>query len=447
MSRLDPDKFLSEIRENERKIRQIETAMEPRKGSLVSKTVGQCLRSDENPGSSRREEIRTSIHQSIDIHDMLTAGAQHTNMKEMKKAASQATKSIYGVVLLTSLPVIGISLFALTVSWNTIPIDLYPGMIEILKIFTMVFQGLFAVIACFIWPANSLVSYVDYIMCMISPFADLYWMQVCETYTTLRPVDILTYSILTLYMTFRLWTKAVMPRESSPIRSILQNGGSKVDQLNFVWTTRSASLVSEILPDILYLWELLASKWGSANASHVCRVSIYVTDPDMEACEKLRREYKQSHLYQSGGIKFGRADFSKVIEDHSLDLIATRRNSQSLLAFCGSPALAREIHSCKISNDMVLAITGNKKHHMGFVSESYGGAKGTSTTAASARVDIDSSGSENECECEDARPLTTRKNMSYFDARGRIRRSSLRGLRQPIVDCSSLNTPKPTKAY
>jgi hypothetical protein len=33
------------------------------------------------------------------------------------------------------------------------------------------------------------------------------------------------------------------------------------------------------------------------------------------------------------------------------------------------------LHQCKISNDMLTAITGNKRHQMEFVSESYGGIK------------------------------------------------------------------------
>ena len=413
MLRLEPGKFFSTMSENERKIRQIESALEPRKGSLAQKAFHTCVNNEEHQeGPTQREEIRTSIHQSIEIHDMLVKSAQQTNIREMKKAASKATYSIYGVVLLTSLPIFGMTVFALTVSWNTIPIDLYPGMIEILKILTMGFQAMFTIVACFVWHANSLVSYVDIVMCIISPFADLYWIQICQEYDTLRPVDILTYSILTLYMTFRLWAKAVMPRDSTSARTIMQNAGPSVDRLNFVWTTRSASLVSEILPDILSLWDLLASKWGPENAAQVCPISIHVTDPDSDACDQLRREYDQTDLYQSGGMKFGRADLSRVIEDHSLDMVGSRGTSQSLLAFCGSPQLAREIHSYKISNDMVLAITGNKKHQMDFVSESYGGVK---KKVAKLELKDDTGGSQSS-ECKDMKPLTTRRNMSYTDS-------------------------------
>jgi hypothetical protein len=420
--RLEPKKFFNDMRECEKKVRHMELAEEPRKGSLAKKTVAGCLHGSQDfPTASRHDKLSSSIRRHIARHDELLEGEQlRGNMQEMKKAASRATRSIYGVVLLTSLPVIGISLFALTVSWNTIPIDVYPGMVDILKIFTMVFQSLFAVIAVFIWDGNNLLAYVDLVVCLVSPFADWYWSIACDEYGTLRPLDITTYSILTLYMTFRLWARAIMPRHSTWHRAVSRGAVSKVDKLNFIWTTRSASQVSEILPDILVLWNLLVASWGLDSVQQVCKMSIYVTDTDGEACAMLRREVEDTIFYKAGGIKFRRADLSKVIEDHSIDLICNRRNSQSLLAFCGSPALAREIHHHKISNDMVVAVTGNKKHQMEFVSESYGGGKSSTTAKVSDEAD-----SQTEC----MRLLTTRKNMSYFNGRGVIRRSSLGDLR------------------
>jgi hypothetical protein len=80
-------------------------------------------------------------------------------------------------------------------------------------------------------------------------------------------------------------------------------------------------------------------------------------------------------VYQSGAIHFGRPDLEKIIENHTLNLIATRRSSCSVLAFCGSPELSLSLHQHKISNDMLTAITGNKRHQMEYVSESYGGVK------------------------------------------------------------------------
>jgi hypothetical protein len=133
-------------------------------------------------------------------------------------------------------------------------------------------------------------------------------------------------------------------------------------------------------------------------------ISIHVTDENEIACRKLLREIRSSSLYLSGAIKFGRAYLERVIEDHSIDLVSTRSSSHSLLAFCGSPHLAGELHKYKISNDMILAITGNKKHQMDFIAESYGGPKRKTSTPVL---------SDGNSDMESEVPLTTRRSMKY----------------------------------
>jgi hypothetical protein len=119
------------------------------------------------------------------------------------------------------------------------------------------------------------------------------------------------------------------------------------------------------------------SKWGKENAQDVCRISIFVTDKDQRAVASLKEEILNYSLGPGACdcIHFERPDFTDIIENHTLDMITTRRNSYSILAFCGSPALAGELHHLKINNDMVAAVTGNELHQMEFVSESYGGGK------------------------------------------------------------------------
>ena len=158
-------------------------------------------------------------------------------------------------------------------------------------------------------------------------------------------------------------------------KSVHTEGIGALDKLELVWVSRSASLVSELMPDINCIWEALAEQWGNENAAKVCKISVYVTDKDEEACELLRRELSASQLFRGGAIKFGRPDFARLIEDHTLNMICTRKKSYSLLACCGSQQVAEEIHHHKVSNDMAMAITGHKAHQMEFVSESYGGSK------------------------------------------------------------------------
>lgn len=271
---LDPHRFFAEIKSRERKVRIMEIAEEAVKGSIVSKATSGCKRDHgDHPLVSRNEKLSAVIRRSVDRHESLITDIEvRSNMKTMKKAASDATRSIWGVFFLSSLPVMGITLFGLTVSWNTIPITLHPNMVEILKIFTIVFQALFAGVALFIWDLKGILAFVDVALVATSPFLDIHFFRVCETHGTLRPVDIFVYSLLTLYMTGRLWEKTVSPRHSTWQRASQSGSASKVvEKLTLVWTTKCASQVSALLPSISAQWEILVSTWGLENALEACR--------------------------------------------------------------------------------------------------------------------------------------------------------------------------------
>ena len=146
------------------------------------------------------------------------------------------------------------------------------------------------------------------------------------------------------------------------------------DKLSFVWVTRSAPLVSKIIPDIIHILNSIVNAWGLHAANKVCDISIYITDKDQAACDALKAEIGHSSLFKGGAVRFGRPDLQKLIEDHTLDRINDERGvpTTTLLAFCGSPSLSSEIQQAKIKNDVSTVITGNGHHQMEFVSESYG---------------------------------------------------------------------------
>jgi ferredoxin-NADP reductase len=270
---LDPHRFFAEMKSRERNVRMMEIAEDQVKGSMMSKTAYGCQRDNaDQPRASRNDRLSASIRESVDRHDQLIDVVEmRNNMKTMKKAAAEATRSIWGVFFVSSLPVMGITLFGLTVSWNTIPIDLYPGMVDILKVFTIVFQTLFAVVALFVWDLKGLLAFIDVALVGVSPFADYHFFRICNEYGTLRPIDIFIYSLLTLYMTGRLWEKTVSPRHSTWQRVSHSGSASKVEKLALVWTTPCASQVSALLPSISTQWDILVSTWGLGNAMEVCR--------------------------------------------------------------------------------------------------------------------------------------------------------------------------------
>jgi hypothetical protein len=381
--RLNPDKYFVDLKASEIRAHAIEIAEDQRKGSLMKKlatAVKRCCCSKQTEGATHETSDRLSltktIRQSIVKHSGLESKKQlQNNMRDMKQCAQMASSSIYGTVFLSFLPVVGITLFSLMISWSTIPIDIYPGMTSILKLFTVFFQACFAITSLFFWNVEGILSYVDVVMMVLSPFADWYWSKKCDEQQRLDGSDIALFSFLIWYMIIRLWIKAVGPNESSWYSFLdSTNRPAQFDKMTFIWTTRSASQASEILPDVVELWNTLVKRWGHENAKKVCDVSVYITDPDDEACALLQKEFENTDFFRSGAIRRGRASMKQVIEDHTIEMINTKFNSHSLLAFCGSPQLAREIHRIKISNDMITAMTGNcQSHVMDFVSESYGG--------------------------------------------------------------------------
>jgi len=215
-------------------------------------------------------------------------------------------------------------------------------------------------------------NYLDLVVSLITPFVDWYWYKVYEEQRSkLKPDEVILASLFLGYMVIRLWDRAVKPSHKAWKNHIRNHGlGSSVNCLELVWTTRSASQASKILPDILNHYNALVSAWGAESAKKVCVVKIHVTDPDQTACAVLRDEIKSSPGVE---LHIGRLDIGRWIEDHTLKMIDSHKRSYSLLAFCGSPKLAQTIHQEKISNDMITAITGYNRHQMEFVSESYGG--------------------------------------------------------------------------
>ena len=272
------------------------------------------------------------------------------------------------------LPVYGVSLVSLAISWNTIPIELYYWMTDLLQALTFVFQACFFAVSFFVWDANSFFAYTDTAVCLIAPFADWYWLQCYESHGVLSATELTLFCLLTGYQTARVWNMTVRPHHSS-WRNCHNSSVNTLERLQVCWVSRSASLISEILPEIDETWGQLVKLWGYEHAVEVCQISIYVTDPDYHQVSLLQREIEDTHLYQHGCLFVGRPDFQEIVQNHTLEMICTRRNSYSLFAFCGSPQLASELHQTKISNDMLTSITGNKNHQMEFVSESYGGQK------------------------------------------------------------------------
>jgi hypothetical protein len=210
--RLDPANHFVSLEQHQRKIPQNERAEEPRKASLAKKVVASCRAhrpKDDGPSKSKRahDNVKEVIRHRMSVSK--AGSSRHmvkSSMQAMRSAARRATRSIYGVVLLTIMPILGVSLIVLTISWNTIDIELYDGIVEFLMVLTSVFHFFFALVACCVWDASQFAAFIDITVCLIMPFADWYWFGRYEQNGVLSPSDIITYSLLMGYLTDRAWT-------------------------------------------------------------------------------------------------------------------------------------------------------------------------------------------------------------------------------------------------
>ena len=417
--RLAPETHCKELEVCQQQRLEVEMAEQKREGSFAYRLLDRIFdskqsyaplqRNSQTRSDTVREAIRKSIAKVQEIDSKESGRRQiRVSRREMTQAAFRATRSIYGIVLLCFLPVFGMSLIALTISWNTINRDLYDGMCEGLQTATILFQLCFATVSVFVWDANHLLAYTDLAACILIPFVDWLWFGIYDKHGRLSGGDITLYCLYIGYMVLRTWATTVMSRHGSWSSRTDCRGVRALERLDVVWVTRSASLVSEILPDINEVWQTLVDSWGDENASSVCRLSVYVTEKDPRASKMLKEELAGTPLYEKGWVRFGRPDFGRLIEDHTIELISTRRTSRTLMAYVGSRELANELHRLKISNDIVKAITGNKNHQMDFVAENYGGCKPKDRFGKGISDPYDDIAEQLEANVRS--PLTTRRN-------------------------------------
>jgi hypothetical protein len=125
---------LSALDEHQRKMLE-ETAEDSRKASIAKRILGRGHRKELEVCSSfkrklkriREKSIRNSVTRRQELDLEQKSSELRENTKELKQAAYIATRSIY--VLLAGLPVIGI-LLGLAISWNTMGIELYSGILS-----------------------------------------------------------------------------------------------------------------------------------------------------------------------------------------------------------------------------------------------------------------------------------------------------------------------------
>jgi len=239
---------------------------------------------------------------------------------------------------------------------------------------------------------NSFALLADMAISIVSLLSDWYWFA-RDKWGNFTSVDIMYYGILTGLMFLRSWYSANNPNnpvEISNERRLLVN----LDKVHLVWITRSATLVSQVYPDILNLWDELVAAWGHEQAQKVCQISIHVTDMNSFARRALVDEIEDSSLYKEGCIKFGRPDLQNVMEREAEQRIQSGNASNTLLAFCGSHRMAKDVKTAKMLQDISLHTTGNSMNEVDLVIESYGGYRSKDDgNDDHGQIDVDTSNS------------------------------------------------------
>ena len=128
--RLDPWNHFADLENHRKRIVAVEKALAPKKGSLAKKIAMSCapicqrgtdiLDTATNAAMGPNDSLAVSIRDKIQRHErMMRWRDVRGSIKDMKSEAFKATRSIYGVVLLTVLPAIGALLIGLAISFNT----------------------------------------------------------------------------------------------------------------------------------------------------------------------------------------------------------------------------------------------------------------------------------------------------------------------------------------
>ena len=387
--RLDPSTYFRHLKESEEAIRRIRLAQESSNGTALNKATSSCrpeakekqeVRSvnQRTRESVQAEKIRVLVREQTkrnvmtDWHDIID-GFEH-----LQKKIAKSKRFVYREILLGLLPVLGMIVFSLALSWTFLGIELeklglqrYEFMDVTLGIITMIFQALFAVAVFCLWPSDTFYFFLDVAVIAGSVILDIF--QYHGHWTTMESLLLASYLFFIGYSTLRSWAHAVDSKHSSWTNVGVQDGMNTLDSLHFVWVTRSASLAAAVLPDVESILQELIRVWGHEGLHKVCRVSIYVTDADAPNHESLQKLSKENGSHFS--LEFNRPDFEKMMEDHMITLIDNLKQSRTVMAFCGSPKLASTLNTVKLETQAIVRSTGHHHHGLEFMAESYGGVK------------------------------------------------------------------------
>lgn len=303
-----------------------------------------------------------------------------TRLAEIIFNANLARSRLSLHVLFLFAPAFGLLMLGFTISWNTAPFDLqkYSGMRTFLIAGTIAFQTIF--LFSFVQTSirssmRTIHTYIDIIVFSLNIVADWYWFSK-RLWGSFDFQALTFYSLLSLYMIMRLWSKGLTELDYNPVKDSNDRRSVTViyEKFRFVWSSRSAEFIGQVYPDISGIWDEVVRVYGLAKAKDICDIRIHCTDPDDDACERLTETLASTSLFRQGAVRFGRPNIQDLIEINTSEALASPKNtaSRTLLAFCGSFGLGKKVKELKVMNDIFLLMSGNMLHGMDVVIQAYG---------------------------------------------------------------------------
>ena len=310
--RLDPKTYFRHHKESEEAIRRIRLAQDTRKGSALSKASKTCRPDKQEQQrdltdkqmtrqSLHAEKIRTLVREQSKKNALLDWQEFISSLDKLKGKVKKSKKFVYQELALGLVPVLGLSVFSLALSWTFLGMELdklelkrYYFMDLALGTITIVFQGIFALAVFCFWSSDNFFFFLDVAVIAGSIILDIF--QYRGSWTTMDSLLFASYMSSIAYCTLRSWSRAVESKHSSWTRVGAQDGFNTLDLLHFVWVTRSASLASAVLPDIEEIVQELLPLWQE-NLHKVCRISVYVTDENAKDNEALKELLEKQNLH------------------------------------------------------------------------------------------------------------------------------------------------------
>lgn len=354
---------------------QREIIHDDKKSKSTNKVVDRSL----SPSRSGKKCERASTRHSAGLMSSMTAnGSVNTHLLRLRMRKlwlKEITKLLFLLASVWELLMSG-----LTLSWHNETDAITKSMMYFLKAGTIVCTVNFGVIFVVSFEALLFETWLDILFMGVSILTTLWW---CanNSWGQFNHLQICAYLGLSAYRGFRNWSVATSSLNDNIQTQVAKLGVSSlvsISTMRLVWICRDASLVEFLWPEIDTYWTKLKTAWGN-QAERVVNIKIYVTTSDSASRTRLELLLRDTALFETGALEFGRPDIFEIVQNQLLDRIkddaeagGVSAASTTLVAFCGSPVLGSVVGRNVMNVQIIAEATKHGHHTLTFNQENYG---------------------------------------------------------------------------